>query len=39
LHQKLAYALIPLGGAIVILEERMPTALGLIAGFNALDGD
>lgn len=39
LHQRLAYALIPLGGAVVILEERIPAALGLIAGFNALDGD
>lgn len=38
-HRRLAYARIPLGGAAVILSQRIPAALGLVAGFNALDGD
>lgn len=36
---RLAYAPLALGQAIDILENRLPSALGLIAGFNALDGD
>lgn len=35
----LAYSLIPLAGAIDLLENSFPDALGLTAGFNALDGD
>ena len=38
-HGALRYALSPLGGAVHILGERYPAALGLVAGFNALDGD
>jgi predicted lipoprotein len=38
-HQPLAYSLIPLGGAIEILENGFPDALGLLTGFNSLDGD
>lgn len=39
MHARLAYALVPLGSAIRILDERAPAALGLVAGFNSLDGD
>lgn len=38
-HQKLAYALIPLAGAIRVIAESFPAALGLTLGFNSLDGD
>jgi predicted lipoprotein len=38
-HARLAYALLPLGGAQRILGERYPAALGLVLGFNSLDGD
>ena len=38
-HQRLAYALIPLSGAIDLLEDHIPAALGLTIGFNVLDGD
>ncbi|WP_421724158.1 imelysin family protein [Bauldia sp.] len=38
-HERLTYSLVPLGAAVTILEERLPAALGLIAGFNSLDGD
>jgi uncharacterized protein len=38
-HQQLAYSLIPLGGAIEILEHGFPDALGLMTGFSTLDGD
>ena len=38
-YQRLSYALIPLGGAHGILEDKIPEALGLITGFNSLDGD
>lgn len=38
-HEKLAYTLIPLGSAFTLLEQRIPAALGLTAGFNTLDGD
>jgi predicted lipoprotein len=33
------YTLIPLGGVIGLLETDYPDALGLITGFNSLDGD
>ena len=39
IYQRLTYALLPLGGAHNILENQIPTALGLITGFNSLDGD
>lgn len=38
-YEKLAYTLIPLGSAFALLEQRIPAALGLTAGFNTLDGD
>lgn len=38
-HARLAYTLIPLGGAIDVVSERYPQALGLVLGFNSLDGD
>ena len=38
-HQRLAYALIPLGSAIDMLGGGYPQALGLITGFNSRDGD
>jgi len=38
-HQKLSYALIPLAGAIRVVGESYPQALGLTLGFNSLDGD
>lgn len=38
-HQRLAYALIPLGSALDMLGDAYPNALGLITGFNAQDGD
>ena len=38
-HDLLAYARIPLGGAAELLEHGYPDALGLITGFNSLDGD
>lgn len=38
-YHLLAIARFPIDGARMILAERIPTALGLIAGFNALDGD
>lgn len=38
-HEALIYATSPVGGALQILAERYPEALGLITGFNALDGD
>ncbi|MEM8877856.1 MAG: imelysin family protein, partial [Pseudomonadota bacterium] len=38
-HQRLSYAMIPLAGSIRIVADRMPGALGLVLGFNSLDGD
>ena len=38
-YGRLAYARFPLAGAISALNEQLPGALGLIIGFNALDGD
>ncbi len=38
-HQKLSYTLIPLAGAIRVIAESFPAALGLTLGFNSLDGD
>jgi len=38
-HDLLAYTQIPLGGAAELLEHGYPDALGLITGFNSLDGD
>ena len=38
-HQRLSYTMIPLAGAIRIVADRMPGALGLTLGFNSLDGD
>lgn len=37
--EALSYATLPLHGAAEILEGRLPEALGLIIGFNSLDGD
>lgn len=36
---RIAYAPLALADAIIILGEQLPAALGLIAGFNSLDGD
>lgn len=38
-HQRLSYAMIPLAGAIRVIAESYPSALGLSLGFNSLDGD
>lgn len=38
-HQRLAYSQIPLAGALDVLTEALPEALGLKLGFNSLDGD
>ncbi|HET7714892.1 MAG TPA: imelysin family protein, partial [Bauldia sp.] len=38
-HEQLSYTLIPLADAIALLEGGYPDALGLITGFNSLDGD
>lgn len=38
-HGLLQYATVPLHGAADILENRLPQALGLVIGFNSLDGD
>lgn len=38
-HRRLAFAVIPLGAAERLIAERIQGALGLAAGFNALDGD
>ena len=38
-HDDLVYALIPLGDVASLLETDFPNALGLITGFNSLDGD
>ncbi|XWN34284.1 MAG: imelysin family protein [Devosia sp.] len=38
-HRRLAYAAIPLGAAQRLIAARIQGALGLAAGFNALDGD
>ncbi|MGX1097278.1 putative lipoprotein [Amorphus sp. MBR-141] len=38
-HERLTYATIPITGALEILGARYPAALGLILGFNSLDGD
>jgi predicted lipoprotein len=38
-HADLSYALIPLASAIELLEGGYPDSLGLITGFNSLDGD
>lgn len=38
-HDRLAYATIPITGALEILADRYPAALGLVLGFNSLDGD
>ena len=39
LHEKLRYVTIPLKSAARLLGEDIPTSLGIIAGFNSLDGD
>jgi len=38
-RSRAGYAVLALGYAIEILGERLPQALGLVAGFNSLDGD
>jgi predicted lipoprotein len=38
-HVDLLYTLIPLGDVLAVLETDYPAALGLITGFNSLDGD
>lgn len=38
-QRRMVAARYPIDGAHAILAERVPTALGLIAGFNAMDGD
>ncbi|MBO6759212.1 MAG: imelysin family protein [Roseibium sp.] len=38
-HQKLSYVLFPLNGAVFLIREMYPAALGLTLGFNSLDGD
>ena len=38
-HARLAYATAPVGGARALLATRIPAALGLVSGFNSLDGD
>jgi len=38
-HGDLLYTLIPLGDVATLLETDYPAALGLITGFNSLDGD
>ncbi|MEM8664999.1 MAG: imelysin family protein, partial [Pseudomonadota bacterium] len=38
-HRRLAFAVIPMAAAERIIVERIQGALGLAAGFNALDGD
>ncbi|HAE02226.1 MAG TPA: hypothetical protein DCG04_12405 [Rhodospirillaceae bacterium] len=38
-YDRLTYASLPLTGAIKLLTSDVPAALGLIAGFNAMDGD
>ena len=38
-HGLLTYAMVPIHGAADILESRLPEALGLVIGFNSLDGD
>lgn len=38
-RDRAAYGALALGYAIDILQGRLPAALGMIAGFNALDGD
>jgi predicted lipoprotein len=38
-YDQLAYARFPLGGAMDVLGETLPEALGLTMGFNSLDGD
>ncbi len=38
-HGLLKYASVPLHGAGDIVESRLPQALGLVIGFNSLDGD
>lgn len=38
-HARLTYVSIPMTGAITLLTREVPAALGLVAGFNAMDGD
>jgi len=38
-HALLNYATIPLKSSMDIVQNRLPTALGLTLGFNSLDGD
>lgn len=38
-YDLLHYATLPLAGAATIVSERLPEALGLVIGFNSLDGD
>ena len=38
-RDRAAYAALALGYAADILRDRLPAALGMIAGFNSLDGD
>ncbi|WP_018700533.1 imelysin family protein [Amorphus coralli] len=38
-HDRLSYSAIPVAGALTILADRYPAALGLTLGFNSLDGD
>ena len=39
IHRTLSYSLLPLQGAVSLLVERYPPALGVKRGFNTLDGD
>mgnify|MGYP001791767947 CR=1 FL=1 len=38
-HRRLAFAVSPAAAAQALIAERIQGALGLVAGFNALDGD
>ena len=38
-RERLTYLLLPLGGAHGLMSETFPAELGLIMGFNSLDGD
>lgn len=39
MRRRLAYLLVPLGGAHDVMAQSFPADLGLIQGFNSLDGD
>ncbi|MEM9221436.1 MAG: imelysin family protein [Pseudomonadota bacterium] len=38
-HKRLSYAQLPVGAAHALFAQRIPGRLGMVAGFNALDGD